>query len=133
MPTSYPRGVASLFYSKHWIPSGRGIRTLHVDALLPAEVNGSLLLMDDMAGFHFGVELSGWLNVFTSFWASSIPTLMEESEWVRARYEQWNLIEERMLRAICHLPILTSPRWTFWAMQYSEEFIPVNVSERQEH
>lgn len=29
------------------IPSGCGsIRTLHVDALLPAEVNGSLLLMD---------------------------------------------------------------------------------------
>ena len=38
-----------------------------------------------------------------------IPTLrslveaeLEESEWVKARYEQLSMIEERRLAAICH-------------------------------
>ena len=29
-------------------------------------------------------------------------TKLEEAEWVRARYEQLNLIEEKRLLALCH-------------------------------
>ena len=31
-----------------------------------------------------------------------METKLEEAEWVRARYEQLNLIEEKRLRALCH-------------------------------
>ncbi|KAF1854695.1 hypothetical protein Lal_00015656, partial [Lupinus albus] len=76
------------------LSSGCGsIRTLHVDALLPAEVN---IVMD--GGFSLWrltvpvKPLSGWLNVFTSFLASSIPTLMEEG---RSYVSQFPLIRIR--------------------------------------
>ena len=31
-----------------------------------------------------------------------METKLEEAEWVQARYDQLNLIEEKRLKAICH-------------------------------
>ncbi|KAL1072591.1 hypothetical protein V6Z11_D11G163400 [Gossypium hirsutum] len=50
----------------------------------------------------YGMEAVLPIEVEISSLRVLIETRLEESEWVRARYDQLNLIEGKRLKAICH-------------------------------
>ena len=50
----------------------------------------------------YGMEVVLLIEVEIPFLRVLMETKLEKAEWVRARYEQLNLIEEKWLSALCH-------------------------------
>ena len=50
----------------------------------------------------YGMEVVLPIEVEISSLKVLMETKLEDADWVRARYEQLNLIEEKRLSALCH-------------------------------